>query len=421
MKKMIFLVLTGVVFSWTGPGLSQADPLESPSPVAGLSAALSADAPDLAPPVLNLEGTPLRQMGGSLSFSDSFYPEFAHPVDNHYRTTFSNGMTAVYSIEPALQEKIKKYFKDHRVPYGVFVAMDPYTGKVLALVEYSSFRPRMKGLSVKASYPAASIFKLVTAAAALEEKKAGPGTLISFHGGLYHLKRRNWDDDPIRDFRTISFTDALAKSANVPFARVASRWLDHTSLLLYANAFGFNQTIPFEIPVEPSHATIPENRKEVAYTAAGFGDTEMSPIHGALIASAIGNGGDLLVPHLIDKLIDRDGREVFTQKREVMGQAVSKNTTDLLKEMMGQTVITGTSRRAFRAYYRTPVLRDITIGGKTGSLTGNNPPGKYSWFVGMAPLEKPEVAIAALVINKGHWRIKGSDVAKEGFVGFFKR
>ncbi|MHB8482444.1 MAG: penicillin-binding transpeptidase domain-containing protein [Nitrospiria bacterium] len=350
-----------------------------------------------------------------------FSPEFSHPVNHHYQTKFPDGKTIIYTLDPLFQEKMKKYLKDYRVPYGVFVAIDPSSGKVLALAEYSRSKPHIKGLSVRATYPAASVFKLVTAAAALEEKKANPDTLISFHGGLYHLRKRNWEDDPERDFKTISLSDALARSANVPFAKVANRWLDNATLLSYANAFGFNRPIPFEIPVQISHAYIPEDRKEVAFTAAGFGDIEMSPIHGALIASAIANGGDFLIPHLIEKVIDRDGNELYAPAREVVGQVASKNTTDLLKEMMGKTVIMGTSRRAFRFSHRSAALRDITIGGKTGTLTGKDPRGKYSWFVGMAPLEKPEIAIAALVINSGRWRIKGSDIAKEGFTAFFKR
>lgn len=357
----------------------------------------------------------------SESFSLPFSPEFSHPVNHHYQTEFADGKTVIYTLDPTLQERMKKYLKDYRVPYGVFVAIDPSSGKVLALAEHSSYNPGLKGLSVKATYPAASIFKLVTAAAALEEKKANPDTMIAFHGGLYRLRKTNWEDDPERDFKTISLSDALAKSANVPFAKVASRWLDNSTLLSYANAFGFNRPIFFEIPVQISHAYIPEGRKQVAYTAAGFGDIEMSPLHGALIASAIGNGGDFLVPHLIEKVVDKNGNELYAPTKEVVGQVVSKNTTDLLREMMGKTVIMGTSRRAFRSYHRSAALRDITIGGKTGSLTGNDPRGKYSWFVGMAPLEKPEIAIAALVINNGRWRIKGSDIAKEGFTVFFKR
>ena len=329
-------------------------------------------------------------------------------------------MTAIYTVEPLLQEKIKKFLKDQRVPYGVFVAIDPFNGKVLALVEQSRYSPRAKGWAERATYPSASVFKLVTAAAALEEKKASPDTMISFHGGLYRLKRNNWEDNPDRDIRKISLTEALAKSANVPFAKVANRWLDNTTLLNYANAFGFNRPIPFEIPLQSSHAAIPEARKDLAYAAAGFGDTEMSPVHGALIASAIGNGGDLIVPHLVDHIVDQEGKEVYSPKTEIMGHVVSQGTTSLLKEMMSQTIISGTSRRAFRRVHRTAVLRDITIGGKTGSLSGNDPPGKYSWFVGMAPLEKPEIAVAALVINNSHWRIKGSDLAKEGFFQYFK-
>lgn len=406
-RKVIFLVLaTAAILPLFAFGITNAEPLIRPE-----------ESPNLEK---KLEGSPLQIRGEGLSFLGGFFPELVGPVENHYQSKFANGLTAVYTVDPPLQEKMKKYFKDHHVPYGVFVAMDPYSGKVLAMVEYSSYHPKTKGWAVKASYPSASIFKLVTAAAAIEEKKASPDTVITFHGGLYRLRRNNWEDNPQRDFSRISLTDALAKSANVPFAKVATRWLDYSTLLNYANAFGFNQAIPFEIPVENSHANIPEDRKDVAYTAAGFGDTEMSPIHGALIASAIGNGGDLVVPHLVDRIIDQNGNEIYSPKKEVMGHVVSLNTTDLLKEMMGQTVISGTSRRAFRRYHRSAALRDITIGGKTGSLTGSDPPGKYSWFVGMAPLEKPEVAIAALVINNGHWRIKGSDVAKEGFTHFFQ-
>ncbi|MDC4224910.1 MAG: penicillin-binding transpeptidase domain-containing protein [Candidatus Manganitrophus sp.] len=83
-------------------------------------------------------------------------------------------------------------------------------------------------------------------------------------------------------------------------------------------------------------------------------------------------------------------------------------------------VIKGTSRKAFRVKRREASLRGITIGGKTGSLSGEDPPGKYSWFVGMAPMEDPEIAVAAMVINQPKWRIKASQVAKEGLAAYFQ-
>lgn len=403
-------ILPGVIaLFWVVPALAQSeiDSLSvSPSP-SSLESALA--------------DTPLKAVPEGVRFDESFRPDLTKPEDTQYKTRFPNGTTVVYTLDPLLQEKMKTYFKKYKVPYGVFVAIDPNTGKVLAMVEHSHYNPKLKGLALRATFPAASVFKLITAAAALEEKKASPDTPITFHGGLMHLRRHNWEDDPLRDYRTISFTDALARSANVPFAKVATRWLDSSMLLSYSQAFGFNRPIFFELPVQQSHAIIPDDRKQVAYAAAGFGDVRMSPLHGALIASAIGNGGALLVPRLIDRILDKDGHEIYASSRESSGQVVSKNTTDLLKEMMGQTSIKGTSRRAFRSYYRSPQLREITIGGKTGTISGNDPPGKYSWFVGMAPLDHPEIAVAALVINSRHWRIKGSDIAKEGFSIYFKR
>lgn len=83
-------------------------------------------------------------------------------------------------------------------------------------------------------------------------------------------------------------------------------------------------------------------------------------------------------------------------------------------------VINGTSRKAFRTKRREVSLRGITIGGKTGSLTGDDPPGKYSWFIGMAPIEDPEIVVAAMIINQPKWHIKASQAANEGFTAYFR-
>lgn len=347
-------------------------------------------------------------------------PPFDHTEQGKYVSRFENGVTAVYTIDTALQNAMENYFKKYQVPYGVFVAMDPNTGKVLASVEYSAVNPKAERLAFRATYPAASIFKLVTASAALEEKKVRPETEITFHGGLYRLGPKNWVDNPKRDKQKISVAEALAKSCNVAFAKVALRWLNAPTLLSYAERFQFNRPIPFELPVQVSRMEIDQSERGLAMTAAGFGDVGLSPLHGAMIGAAIANDGVMMSPCLIDHVRDANGATLYECVPKIFSEAIAPETAQSLREMMAMAVIKGTSRKAFRMKRREASIRGITIGGKTGSLTGEDPPGKYSWFVGMAPMEDPEIAVAAMVINQPKWRIKASQVAKEGFAAYFQ-
>jgi penicillin-binding protein A len=366
-----------------------------------------------------LQDTPLLLEEQGIRFQ-GFRPTLNHVERGKYITRFQNGVTAIYTVDAGLQTTMEKFFRKYRVPYGVFVAMDPNTGKILAMVEYSAENPKAEALSLRATYPAASIFKLITAAAAIEEKKADPATSISYHGGMYRLGPKNWVDNPKRDKLKITLADALAKSNNVAFAKVALRWLDVPMLFDYAGRFQFNQPIPFELPVQISQMEIEDSERGLARTAAGFGEVGLSPLHAALIGSAIANNGEMITPCLIDQVFSPIGEKLYECTPRVFATAISPETAESLREMMAMTVINGTSRKAFRLKRRERSLRGITIGGKTGSLTGEDPPGKYSWFVGMAPLEAPEVAVAALVINRPLWKIKASEVAKAGFAAYFK-
>jgi cell division protein FtsI/penicillin-binding protein 2 len=367
-----------------------------------------------------LQNTPLRLDEEALRFK-GFRPTFDHIEGGKYVTRFNNGVTAVYTIDAALQTTMENFFKKYRVPYGVFVAMDPNTGKVLALVEYSAQNPKAEGLALRSTYPAASIFKLITAAAAIEEKKANPATSISYYrSGIHQLGPKHWTDNPKRDKLKITLAEALARSNNAAFAKVALRWLDVPKLTDYAERFQFNRPIPFELPVQISQIEIEESERGLARTGAGFGAVGLSPLHAALIGSAIANDGAMMTPCLVDHVLGPTGEKIYECTPRVFATAINPETAESLREMMAMTVISGTSRKAFRLKRREQSLRGITIGGKTGSLTGEDPPGKYSWFVGMAPMEAPEIAIAALVINGPRWKIKASEVAKNGFAAYFR-
>lgn len=365
-----------------------------------------------------LQNTPLTLVEDGIRIKSPL-PPLDHTERGKYVSRFQNGTTAVYTFDAALQQAMENYFKRYKVPYGVFVAMDPNTGKVLASVEYSAENPRAERLALRATYPAASIFKLVTASAAIEERKARPETEITYHGGLYRLGPRNWVDNPKRDKLKITIGEALAKSCNVAFAKIALRWLDVPTLLDYAERFQFNRPIPFELPMQMSRMEIENSERGLARTAAGFGEVGLSPLHGAMIGSAIANDGVMMAPCMIDQVFDASGAKIYECQPKIFSTVISAETSQLLREMMAMTVIKGTSRKAFRLKRREATLRGITIGGKTGSLTGEDPPGKYSWFVGMAPLEDPEIAVAVMIINHPKWKIKASQAAKEGFDAYF--
>ena len=364
-------------------------------------------------------GLPIHVENGEARF-EGFHPTLTSIEGDQFVSHFPNGVTVFYTLDLTLQRTMEGLFRQYRVPYGAFVAMDPNTGRVLALVEYSSVEAKSDPLTLRATFPAASIFKLVTASALLQERKITPDTVFRFRGGIYRLGPRNWTDDPRRDRQSMTFADALAKSCNVVFAKAALHYLDSTTLLHYAQAYRFNQPIPFELPVQVSHAEIEDNPKSLAYSAAGFGDVELSPLHGALIAASIADGGQMMSPYFISKIVGPAGEELFVTQPKPLGMAISQETAQVLRGMMATTVVKGTSRKAFRPRKGHALPRGITIGGKTGSLTGDDPKGKYSWFVGMAPVEAPEIAVAALVINRALWRVKSSFVAREGFSAYFR-
>ena len=361
----------------------------------------------------------------TLNFTEDFVrieggidPLFTEVVEDRFVSKFGEKVQVVYTLDPVLQEKITSLFERYKVPYGAFVALSPKTGKILAMVGYSEKNGSDQKLALRATYPAASVFKLVTAAAALEKGKIEPETVIKYHGGLYSLSPANWTDNPKKDKNKITLADAMGKSCNVAFAKVALRWLKADDLLISAEKFGFNSSINFELPVQQSKASVENNDASMAKTAAGFGNVTLSPLHGAMMAAAIANDGRMVEPRVVEKIFI-DGREAYNVGKKEGPAGISRITAEKLRQMMQKTVKNGTARHAFHTRSGVAYLKDMVVGGKTGSLEGNDPQGDYSWFIGMAPLDDPEIAIAALVINRPAWQIKAPFIAREGLVTYF--
>jgi membrane peptidoglycan carboxypeptidase len=321
-----------------------------------------------------------------------------------YVAKTDDGKVARLTIDPNLQGQMDKLLKTYKPQGAAIVALDPKTGKVLAISEYG------EGLATKPLYPAASVFKIITGAA-LIEKGVNPDVETCYHGGMHGIVGKLLEDKPRMDRRCLSLSMALAKSANVVFAKMAVKHLDGDALRKEAERFLFNRPI-FDQPVEQSSARIPDGGLDFAKSAAGFGQVRLSPMHAALIAAAVGNGGIAEEPSLIDAV---DGQDVPPTGSL---RLLNPETAGTLRDMMKLTVSEGTASNSFRERHKY-ILGDIEVAGKTGSLSNHQKPFKdYSWFVGFAPADDPKIAVAAVVVNGLKWRIHAPFIAREALKAY---
>lgn len=295
--------------------------------------------------------------------------------------------------DAAVEAKITAMLQQGQTPYSAVVILEAHTGRVVAMAEHST-RGSSKGLALKPIAPAASVFKVVTASALLESG-VSVNEEVCFHGGKTRMKADNIADTR-RDSTCMPFGDVVAKSANVAVAKLATRHLDADALRLHAADWGFGQQLGIKT-LTPSTANIPDEPFAFAEAAAGFGDVKISAMHGAVLASIVANGGELVPP-------------TFVVGGEQRGTTVvGKKTARALRQMMADTVTKGTGRKSFGANPRLPV----SAAGKTGSLTDYKTGLDTSWFVGFAPADNPEYVVAAVVVNTSLWHIKAPWLAKE--------
>jgi peptidoglycan glycosyltransferase len=331
----------------------------------------------------------------SLSRSEDLLGAARRNADGRYVVQV-DGRARVLTLDPGLQEKLTAIMASYQTPWAAVAVVEPSTGRVLALAEHSEIDPAFRGLPVKAAFPAASIFKVVTAGALLEAGVKPSDEACSF-GGFRSVVAQHLEDTP-RDRECFSLGQALGVSANAVFAKLTVKHLTSRALLDTAGRFGFNQSFDFPLPLEPSLAAIPGDRMGLGEAGAGFGDVFLSPLHGALLAAVPATGGLLPAPRLFEDDASPEPSRVLDA-----GHAA------LLGQMLEETVTRGTARRVFSERgHRVP-----GAAGKTGSLADKRPFRDYSWFVGYAPKDAPRIAVAAVVVNDPHWRIRATWLGRE--------
>lgn len=336
----------------------------------------------------------------------------AKHVDAHWVAEDDAGRRVEFGIAPGLQERAQRILSEYQVPHAAVVAIEPSTGRVLAYVNHSSTEAHAPDFARDVSAPAASVFKLITSSA-LIEAGVGPGTRVCYSGGSSRIDLIHLQDDPRRDRACTTLDDALGKSTNAVFAKLADRHLKPATLQRFARAFGFGSELPFNMAPPASPIDVPSARLEFARTAAGFWHSYMSPFHAALIAATFANDGAMPEPWLVQRVVSNDGAVRDLSRAGSSRRVIEPATARSVAHMMLRTVKDGTSRNAFSDGRGRPALPGIAVAGKTGSLSASDPYRAYSWWAGFAPAERPRIALAVLIVNEPKWRIKSSFVARE--------
>jgi peptidoglycan glycosyltransferase len=322
------------------------------------------------------------------------------------------------SIDPALQRATQKLLRNYEFPEAAVVVLDTATGRTLVWANHVEKGPS-RDLCAEANAPAASVFKIVTGAALVETAGLSPEARQCYAGGETRINPIDLVDDRKRDRWCATLGEAMGRSLNTVFARLALRNLSPGDLSSTATAFGFGEPVPFDVPVAPSAVHIPEDKLGFARTAAGFWNSTLSPLEAATMASTVANKGETVRPFIVESVTDGDAVVYQASPRQILRRAVRPETAAALTAMMESTVTIGTSYRAFHDPEGRTFLPNIAVAGKTGTLTRAETEQFFTWFVGFAPSRTPEVALAVLVVNTPTWRAKANVVARDVLRAYF--
>jgi cell division protein FtsI/penicillin-binding protein 2 len=344
-------------------------------------------------------------------------------TNNQFKISRDNTQyTVKTSIDTELQNYLLKKMRKSYTRYLGIVVMAPKSGRILSMVGFDKTHAT-ENPCIEKRFPAASVIKIVTAAAAIEICGLDPDSKLAFNGNKYTLYKRQITNKTNRYTTRVSFKNSFAQSINPVFGKLGSLYLGKSALEEYAQGFGFNQQFNFELPVNESRLHVKNERYHQAEIACGFNrDTLITPLHGALLVSSILNDGKIPEPTIVDEIVDGKGQTHYRGQKGIINQAVSSKTCRMLKKLMNATVKSGTARKSFRGFRRDRILSRLNIGGKTGSLSNRKHDVRFDWFVGFAEQKNgsEQIVISAIVAHHKYIGTRASRYARSTIRHYFK-
>lgn len=362
--------------------------------------------------------TELEQTANELLVGDA--PEaFGRNLSTFLSGRERQGDDIVLTVQPAVQQAAQEALGDRE---GAVVALNPQTGAILAMYANPTYDPNRlsvfdrdaatqywnttedarRNRALRETYPPGSTFKLVTAAAALEDGVQPDDTFPDPQDYTPPLTTRsipNFGGGLCNGGSPLTLTQALAVSCNTVFARLGNQ-VGPEKLVAQAERFGLNQDFDSYLDIAASAIPADLDAPATAQSAIGQRDVRVTPLQMAMISGAIANDGVMMQPRVIERVQQFDGRVVRELEPQTVsfgdsdsGQSISSEAASALQDMMRAVVADGSGGGA--------AIDGVDVAGKTGTAQvaeGRNP---TVWFTGFAPMDDPVVAVAVVVPDGG--------------------
>ncbi|MBE6755480.1 MAG: PASTA domain-containing protein [Ruminococcaceae bacterium] len=384
-----------------------------------------------------LTGTPGRKITAVSGSGDSMPSEYETVVDAVQGTSLVT--TLDETIQRYLEEGLDQSIKDTQAEYAYGIIMDVNTGAILAMsskpdydlnnpyeitsqtvrdhldeitderkrdeAETTAWFNQWKNRTISDTYEPGSVFKIITAAAALEEN-IWDLSKTYVCGGAIQVDDRRMHCSHREGHGTQTFSQAFANSCN-PFFIQLGLDMGVDNFYKYFEAFGFTERTGIDLPSEQLgmyHSAESMKKTKVQLASSAFGQSfTVTPIQTITAVSAIANGGKLLKPYIVAKTLDPDGNIISETQPTVKRQVISENTAQIITGMMEDVVSTGTGQNAYVAGYR--------VAGKTGTSEILEEPGEYvASFACFAPADDPQIAML-IAVKKPVGEYYGSQIA----------
>jgi cell division protein FtsI (penicillin-binding protein 3) len=321
------------------------------------------------------------------------------PVDGHDLVLTIDSVVQ-FIAERALRGAVERY----RAAGGAAIVMDAKDGSILAMASVPTFDPnrfaeagpaQWRNRAVQDSYEPGSTFKIVAAAAGLEEGIVTPSQMLDCGDGSIRIANVEIREHSGKRFQSLSFADVIAHSSNVGIIRVALA-LGERRLYEYVRRFGFGERTGIDLPGEALGLLRRPNRwSQVSSASISIGqEIGATPLQVVRAMGIVANGGVRVEPRIVDRVVDAEGRTIFRPKGTPPVRVISERTAAVLNELLKGVVDHGTGSEA--------ALEEHVVAGKTGTAQkamrgGYSPDRVLASFAGYVPADRPRLVILVSV------------------------
>lgn len=350
----------------------------------------------------------------SINLFETFY--------NQLTDTKSMGNNIITTLDVDLQKVAYDALGNRK---GAIVVMEPSTGKILAMVSKPDYNPNtviedweeliadnnnkspLLNRATQGLYPPGSTFKIVTLLSYIRQNP-------NYENFTYEcLGEETFEDSVIHCYNnkkhgTQTLMQAFANSCNTAFANIGTQ-LDISAYRSICNNLLFNASLPVDFAYKQSSFVLDasSDEMEITQTSIGQGKTLMTPLHNAMLVSAIANGGNVMVPYLVDQVENYHGNVIEKNTPKIYQSIMTANEAESLTDYMQAVVESGTASALKNSKY--------SAAGKTGTAEVGTNETAHAWFVGFAPADQPKIVVSIIVENAGAGSEYAVPIAKKLF------